>query len=779
MRTMFSAAALAAAVINNLFANWIAEPAGVAYAWTFAADSAEQKMFLGISRGGFWQGGNSGDLWVPSNVSLLPDAYFVPYDLHILDPGGDTVIVRCATAYASPTQLNSEVWWTLDGGLQWTHFPENLILGSAGDFLAINPHRHNSWLHLDFNRLHVSINYGQNWGIRTLPALCQGQKSSFCFDPDHDSTIYFASVYQYSEGQSYGGAWKSEDLGTTWNLLLDLHGLFGLSFAAVSDVKRLSNGDIITTIRNTDADWQNGTILISDNEGVTWDRIYDGLPDRFNPVEVIEDCSQPGTILVRSSEKHGVYRSLDYGHTWSRCGNGFPPNVAMASDLEQNCFSGTIYVCVAGYGVLGSTDHGESWQDVSPLPPVGSIGYFGAVDSNVFVMNDGFRHWMLDDGSNEWNEVIPPLAQDTLVQMRPVSYCSGDTLVTGLWKRNRVGAATDHFQMAFSYDHGATLSLQPFLDFLPRWLFSVGKVEDQTLFFAFDAYFMLRSTDLGLTWEDASLPAGYWLDHGVVFTDTCIFADGSNYQTNDYDVFRSYDLGDIWEPLNYPGPFAYSSTALLTKVGNELVLIAEDTCWAWSSGQWQQRGEIIGLPDPALIDLTWMVAVPFADQTLLFGLTWIYNQAWVSADTGRTWQVRTIEPPYADQSIGFEGLKYSTEQHRIWAIAGVGTCYLEADELLAASGPLVLKPADYTLLAVYPNPFNSETSIRYDLLKREHVEIGLYNIEGKLVRTLADDVQSAGRHELNLNMYDTASGLYFVRLQTPSHVQTTKIILLK
>ena len=51
MRTMFSAAALAAAVINNLFANWIAEPAGVAYAWTFAADSAEQKMFLGISRG--------------------------------------------------------------------------------------------------------------------------------------------------------------------------------------------------------------------------------------------------------------------------------------------------------------------------------------------------------------------------------------------------------------------------------------------------------------------------------------------------------------------------------------------------------------------------------------------------------------------------------------------------------------------------------------------------------------------------------------------------------
>ena len=122
---------------------------------------------------------------------------------------------------------------------------------------------------------------------------------------------------------------------------------------------------------------------------------------------------------------------------------------------------------------------------------------------------------------------------------------------------------------------------------------------------------------------------------------------------------------------------------------------------------------------------------------------------------------------------------YRDSDRTVWVMTGVGVCYLELSALSTGKNPLVFKPADYTLLSVYPNPFNSETRIRYDLLKRESVEISVYDLQGRLVETLADEVQSAGRHELNLAMRDVASGVYFVQLRTSEAHRVQKVVLLK
>jgi photosystem II stability/assembly factor-like uncharacterized protein len=769
---------LAAIVQSICSAAWVSSPAGAAYAEAFAADSAEQRMFLGAVRCGVWQSTNGGDTWIPGNASLMPGTHFVPWDVHAFDVTADTVIWRCATASADPIQLQSEIWWTFDGGLAWSHFPENLMSGNGGDLLAIDPHRHNVWLHLDYTTAYLSPDYGESWSHLNFPVSAEGQRRSLCFDPVRDSTFYFAGYYQYDEThqQAYGGAWQSTNLGRTWSPLLDLHGLFGLTRADVYGVIRMSNGDFLAILKDTDADWQNGTILISNDQGDNWERIFAGLPDRFNPREVIEDSFQPGTLLVCSAEKHGVYRSQDHGHSWSRCSNGFPPNVAIATDLEQNAFSGTFYASIAGYGVYRSIDHGLSWQPVEPMPPLGSIGYFGAVDSSVFVMNDGFRQWRLDHGSNDWDEVVPPLAPDTLVQMRPVSYCSGDTVVTGLWKRNINGPATDNFQVIHSYNRGLTWNLQPFLSFLPSWFFSVGQAGEQTVFFAFDGASLYRSADLGISWNLASFPPGFRLDRDVIVTDTCMFMAATNLQTMQFGVFRSYDLGDTWQSLNFPGPFVWVNS-LLTRVGNELVLIAEHHCWAWSNGHWEQRGSI-AIPDTAYNDLLWMIAVPYNDQSILLALTEYANQAWVSADTGHSWEVRAIDLPYADQTFGFEGLSYSAAQRRVWAIAGLGTCYLDPSEL-SAHGPLRFLPVDFTVLSAYPNPFNSETKITYDLVRPSYVELNVFDLTGRLVRTLSDQMQDAGRHQTRFDASALASGTYFVHLETSDRASVKKLLLLR
>lgn len=86
----------------------------------------------------------------------------------------------------------------------------------------------------------------------------------------------------------------------------------------------------------------------------------------------------------------------------------------------------------------------------------------------------------------------------------------------------------------------------------------------------------------------------------------------------------------------------------------------------------------------------------------------------------------------------------------------------------------------------YPNPFNPETTIRYGVKERGRVSIKIYNVEGKLVRTLVDEVKVPqaggfaarwdGRNESNETV---ASGVYFYRLKTRSFIQTRKMVLLK
>ncbi len=89
-----------------------------------------------------------------------------------------------------------------------------------------------------------------------------------------------------------------------------------------------------------------------------------------------------------------------------------------------------------------------------------------------------------------------------------------------------------------------------------------------------------------------------------------------------------------------------------------------------------------------------------------------------------------------------------------------------------------------TGLKAYPNPFNPETSISFNLNKAEQVKVEIYNIKGQRVRTLFDGLSKSGRQRLVWNGRDDkgkaiGSGLYFARVKTSDQTQVIKMILLK
>jgi len=85
----------------------------------------------------------------------------------------------------------------------------------------------------------------------------------------------------------------------------------------------------------------------------------------------------------------------------------------------------------------------------------------------------------------------------------------------------------------------------------------------------------------------------------------------------------------------------------------------------------------------------------------------------------------------------------------------------------------------YILKQNYPNPFNPETKISYFLPKSGFVNIKVYNALGNEVRTLVNENQEYGNHEVNFDGSNLSSGVYYLQLKADDFQQIIKMILLR
>jgi len=114
-------------------------------------------------------------------------------------------------------------------------------------------------------------------------------------------------------------------------------------------------------------------------------------------------------------------------------------------------------------------------------------------------------------------------------------------------------------------------------------------------------------------------------------------------------------------------------------------------------------------------------------------------------------------------------------------VARSGTQVKRVQQLHSAT----LRPRTYYLSANFPNPFNPSTTIEYALPQAGSVELSVYDVLGRQVRTLVQDPQqAAGFYTAQWDGRDSAgrpagSGVYFFRLQAGNFTRTQKMTLLK
>jgi len=87
-------------------------------------------------------------------------------------------------------------------------------------------------------------------------------------------------------------------------------------------------------------------------------------------------------------------------------------------------------------------------------------------------------------------------------------------------------------------------------------------------------------------------------------------------------------------------------------------------------------------------------------------------------------------------------------------------------------------------LLAYPNPFNPDVNLAFDLKSGGQVRVDIFNLRGQKVTELLDAKLGGGRHTLHWNGRDdsgrsVASGVYFARVRAAGQTRTLKLLLMK
>ncbi len=153
----------------------------------------------------------------------------------------------------------------------------------------------------------------------------------------------------------------------------------------------------------------------------------------------------------------------------------------------------------------------------------------------------------------------------------------------------------------------------------------------------------------------------------------------------------------------------------------------------------------------------------------------------------------TLKNEFSNSEVGFGAYNTVGNTTTLVIVAPANNALFTAEgdfeitEIVAASGDYYLDITianKYALLSNYPNPFNPETQIRYELLSDSFVELSIYNINGQLMNSLVSADLEAGVYNAIWDGADNkgaevASGVYLMQLKTNNEVITNKITLLR
>jgi hypothetical protein len=316
----------------------------------------------------------------------------------------------------------------------------------------------------------------------------------------------------------------------------------------------------------------------------------------------------------------------------------------------------------------------------------------------------------------------------------------------------------------------------------------------------------ITSPTPGQVVTDAFLPVLYSMtpDSGLAISSRSIYASydgGASWSL--VDTHTGSDSGFIWDLGGVlGGPKAPNSQHVLIKLvttdngapalRGETILASEftlDRSGGDTRGPVVVAGSARVTPEPVRADSSATLLASFSDASLgdspVVAAEFSMGASPASAGSGTAMTIGTPAVT-ASASVALGAGSFSVGQSTLWLRARDGAGNWGTATALSvtvnSAGVVAIGDAPHVdfLAAPEPNPFRGSAQIRFGLARAGAVRIGLYDLRGRLVRTLTSGVLDPGVHTARLDGGNEKlrAGVYFLRMSTPGSTFHAKVVAL-
>ncbi len=741
---------------------------------------------------------------------------------------------------------NGGVWVTENGGTSWTPLFDDVGTQSIGA-LAIDPTNRNiiyvgtgeANINADSypgTGIYKSTNGGFSWEYSGLPNSHHIGRISI--DPQNPLNIFAAVSGVLFGKNNERGIYRSSDGGASWTQSLFISD----STAAIDVVVDPLNPNNVYAamwerIRYPQRRVAGGVtsgIYRSTDSGDNWDLLTNGLPPQISTIGRIGlglAPSDPQTIYAIYADHpgffYGVYKTTNGGDNWQQVNDGALSGVYSSFGW----YFGNIYVdptnadvaYVLGLEMFRTTNGGDSWTVRATDMHVDhhAIWINPANPLQVYVGNDG-GFYSSQNGANT------SLHSETL----PISQFYAATVDFN--NPHRLYGGTQDNGTLRTFD-GSDNNWQRILG--GDGFYVIVDPNNSDIIYAESQWGNLaKSTNGGNNFFNATSgisgsDRNNWMTPFVIDP-----ADSDILYYGTQRIYRTTNAASSWQPISDDlsnGPYPNSNFGTITTidvspVNSNTIYAGTDDGNVWVSINGGNSWSLISqnLPERWV---TRVVAHPSNATTVIVTFSGFRDGEYVghifrSSNLGKSWtdissnlpeapiQVMRFDPAYPEvYYVGSDLSVYlTTNAGASWSMlgdnlppAGVMDLTLHAptrtltaathgrsmfnidvSNLTAISGPNQSIAEQFTLKGIYPNPFNPVTNIEFVLHRRQTVDVSVFDMLGRKIRTLSNETLAGGTYLLRWDGRDdqqqlVSSGVYLIRLSAGPHRLSRRVTFVK
>jgi photosystem II stability/assembly factor-like uncharacterized protein len=544
----------------------------------------------------------------------------------------------------------------------------------------------------------------------------------------YENGVNSISFINADTGYAVGENWairKTENRGVTWWASAPVYSDWGLNLLE-GGVGFASGGAL--------------RVYKTSNGYDNWKKLF--IADNFSDVFFVND--NKGFIVVREPAK--LYRTLNGGVSWDSV-PGAPGGVDL---LFIDSLTG--FIASSNSKIYKTTDGGANWYITNINDTIGGVNKIFFINQTTgwaateWSSNSKGKILKTTDGGENWFVQVQLLGSDSYTNIFFVDSLNGWATSRYIWQTTDGGTNwIQRTEIPINFANNIYFSNSD-----TGWIARGSSIN--TSFF--------KTTDGGNNWID--LPEIIGARSIYFFPDKShLLITGSIIQNNviAYKKYMTYDYGNTWIdisndiPAGFSGFHAATNTAGYAVGSAGLIVHYMDTTYV--------PVEVISFTtkiETNEIIIAWITASELNNYGFEIQRS-VDDKVWenIGFVAGHGTSTVTSHYQFIDPTINRREISYRLKQ-------------IDFDGTFTLSQIVIVHienyPSAFSLYQNFPNPFNPNTEITFEIPYQSQVRIILYNITGQETKTIINRKYDAGFHSILLNANDLSSGIYFYRMTT-------------